>query len=226
MRFNPEEYETVDERLHKFWADHPQGRIETGLLSDPKAIDEVVFWAAVWFDLGESHARGTGHASEIRGGAGANQNCHLENAETSAIGRALANAGYTTKKRPSREEMRKAQPESRGDQRARQAVEAQERPLPVTRPAVQPPLTDVAPVVSETLREELEALYRECGGDPTDADKFRQDLARLLKREVPDMETLLPEDLEDGVKGLRWLKEQQGKRKGEQPANTAYAQGA
>jgi hypothetical protein len=122
MRFDLEKYEPVEARLERFWNEHPGGRIETRLLTPAEALEEVVVWAAVWFDVSEEHPRATGLASERRGGQGANQTAHLENCETSAIGRALANAGYKARKdapRPSREEMRKAEaPESRGDQKA------------------------------------------------------------------------------------------------------------
>jgi hypothetical protein len=50
----------------------------------------------------------TGYAEETVTSRGVNQTSALENCETSAIGRALANAGYAPKgKRPSREEMTK-----------------------------------------------------------------------------------------------------------------------
>jgi hypothetical protein len=50
----------------------------------------------------------TGLAEETVQGRGVNATSALENCETSAIGRALANAGYATKgKRASREEMSK-----------------------------------------------------------------------------------------------------------------------
>jgi hypothetical protein len=56
----------------------------------------------------------TGIAEETVASRGVNQTSALENCETSAIGRALANAGYATKgKRPSKEEMQKV---AKGDQ--------------------------------------------------------------------------------------------------------------
>jgi hypothetical protein len=64
----------------------------------------------VYFVFDELRPRGTGLAFEIDGGAGANQTSAYENAETSAIGRALATANFTTSKhRASRQEMSKAQ---------------------------------------------------------------------------------------------------------------------
>jgi hypothetical protein len=124
MRFDLEKYETVEARLDRFWNEHPGGRIETRLLTPAELLEEVVVSAAVWFDVTEEHPRATGLASERRGGQGANQTAHLENCETSAIGRALANAGYKARKdapRPSREEMSKPDregPDSSGDHAA------------------------------------------------------------------------------------------------------------
>jgi hypothetical protein len=54
----------------------------------------------------------TGWAEEIRGQGNVNKTSHLENCETGAVGRALANAGLSGSdftKRPSREEMGKVQ---------------------------------------------------------------------------------------------------------------------
>jgi NADH/NAD ratio-sensing transcriptional regulator Rex len=52
----------------------------------------------------------TGLAYEKNGEGYVNKTSHLENCETSAIGRALANFNYAGSKRPSREEMQKASP--------------------------------------------------------------------------------------------------------------------
>ena len=46
MAFNLEDYETVEERLAKFWADNPDGRIETELVNRVNAPpNEFVFVA-------------------------------------------------------------------------------------------------------------------------------------------------------------------------------------
>jgi hypothetical protein len=56
------------------------------------------------------YLKATGHAFEIDGENGmANKTSALENCETSAIGRALANCGYGGDKRVSREEMAKVE---------------------------------------------------------------------------------------------------------------------
>jgi hypothetical protein len=64
--------------------------------------------AYLFKDAKDSLAWATGYAEETVTNRGVNQTSALENCETSAIGRALANAGYAPKgKRPSREEMTK-----------------------------------------------------------------------------------------------------------------------
>jgi hypothetical protein len=103
--FNLEDYETVEERLIKFWADNKEGRIITTLL-DSSGTRFIV--RAEIFRGADSPVWASGLAEETIQGRGVNATSALENCETSAIGRALANAGYATKgKRASREEMSK-----------------------------------------------------------------------------------------------------------------------
>jgi hypothetical protein len=107
-RFNLDDYETVEARLARFHKDHPNGRVITENLTtlQDRQVSTWVFKATIYFD-GEAEARATGHAFEIDGGSGANLTSAMENAETSAIGRALANCGYSGNKRTTREEMAK-----------------------------------------------------------------------------------------------------------------------
>ena len=110
MAFNLEDYETVEERLIKFWKENPDGRIETELIE--ATASRFIIMARLFRTEVDSRAWTSGLAFENISDRGVNATSALENAETSAIGRALANAGYATKgKRASREEMSKvAQP--------------------------------------------------------------------------------------------------------------------
>ena len=104
--FNLEDYETVEERLTKFWKDHPDGRIDTKLVE--ASSTRFIVQAYIFRTEVDQHAWASGLAEETISGRGVNATSALENCETSAIGRALASAGYATKgKRPSREEMAK-----------------------------------------------------------------------------------------------------------------------
>ena len=104
--FNLADYEPVEVRLEKFIKDYPAFRIATEL--EVVEATRYIVKAYLFKDAGDSVAWATGYAEETVTNRGVNQTSALENCETSAIGRALANAGYAPKgKRPSREEMSK-----------------------------------------------------------------------------------------------------------------------
>jgi hypothetical protein len=105
--FELDAYVPVAERVRLFYASHPNGRIVTELISRTDA--EVVFKAIVYRSATEELPAATGWASERQGDSEINLVACLENTETSAVGRALANLGFTASRhRPSAEEMVKA----------------------------------------------------------------------------------------------------------------------
>jgi len=151
MSFDLSSYEDVASRIDKFYRAFPapRGRILTRLISDPNALEECVVQAEVWID---TILVTTGLASERRGQGTVNRTSHLENCETSAIGRALANMNYKGKPdalHPSRQEMQKAS-----------------APLPA------PP---VAPLVARRL-----ATYEAFKGKGDNAEWRRGKLAQIL----------------------------------------------
>ena len=104
MSFNPADYAEVAERLPLFWKDCPRGRIITELIVDDGT--RIVMRAELYADIADTVPTTTGYAEEIRGSSMVNKTSALENCETSAIGRALANYQYQgSKKRASLEEM-------------------------------------------------------------------------------------------------------------------------
>lgn len=107
MSFNLDNYEPVEDRLARFWADHKGGRIITEMVPAPEG--QWIIKTSVWRSGTTAEPDATGYAHEVVGSSGVNRTSALENCETSSIGRALANLGYAPKgARPSREEMTKA----------------------------------------------------------------------------------------------------------------------
>lgn len=111
-RFNLADYETVEDRLKRFYVEHPDGRIVTELVNDFEAENPRtwIFKASVYLTAGDQAAKlpkATGFASEIDGTGGANNGSACENSETSSIGRSLSNMAMSGNKRASREEMEK-----------------------------------------------------------------------------------------------------------------------
>jgi hypothetical protein len=108
--FNLDNYETVEDRLKVFWNDNPKARIYTEIVHMTDDGTCVTVRAEIYKMEVDARPVATGIAQETKGQGGfANKDAWVENCETSAIGRALANWMYQGSKapRPSREEMSK-----------------------------------------------------------------------------------------------------------------------
>jgi hypothetical protein len=112
--FNLADYETVEDRIKRFTTLYEDGRITTVdyTSENDRAAGMWRVKAFVYLSSLDQEAdlpKATGHAFEVDGVGMANKTSALENAETSAIGRALANMALSGNKRASREEMAKAE---------------------------------------------------------------------------------------------------------------------
>ena len=107
--FDPNAYETVEQRIKRFYDNHPAGRIITVCVV-AGTEGTWLFKAFVYLTEGDQAAdlpKATGYASEREGGPQSEWKAEL--GETSAIGRALANMNLSGNKRASREEMQKVE---------------------------------------------------------------------------------------------------------------------
>ena len=167
--FNLDDYETVEERLVKFWKDHPDGQIHTKVLEHTSA--RFIVEASIFRTEADPRPWTTGLAEETVQGRGVNATSALENCETSAIGRALANAGYATKgKRASREEMTKVAAQSKvkaniDEVKAKMAQTSSEY-VPVEKASDPWEISSAAPVT--TMEQAVETVKAVLGGTPID----------------------------------------------------------
>jgi len=193
MGFNLQDYQTVAERLDEALKEHGDMRVITSL-EHTERIDarpvQYVMKAELW--LGTTLVS-TGWAEEIVGNSPVNKTSALENCETSAIGRALANFGYQGKNpsatRPTRNEMEKVE-------RVRQAEQEQikqAKPLDWGEPTPPEPLDDpfgswdaLQSLGAEVI--EIKATPRTGSGSGNDMITEKQQglVRKLFKEKHPD----------------------------------------
>src|SRR5262245_3619178 len=98
---NLDEYAPVAERIALFYQRFPLGRITTRIVE--QSDDVIVVRASVYRSNTERRPSATGWAAERPGDGDVNTVACLENTETSAIGRALANLGLGAARSRSRD---------------------------------------------------------------------------------------------------------------------------
>jgi hypothetical protein len=173
--FNLDDYEPVQSRFARFidWANGQEHfyAVVSEMLSAPGA-EICVFKTSI---LCDGVVIATGHAEEVRGQGNVNRTSHVENCETSSLGRCLSNfpvhnfAGSDYTKRPSREEMSKVQRTSNGP--------AVERGTDLKMPSVT--ITQPAGLASEKQVYFAASFYKKA-----DREVPKQWLATLNKGEI------------------------------------------
>ena len=94
-------YETVAQRLVRWWAEYPEGRIITSIHHYDGST--IIMRAECYNN--DDRLIATGYAEEVFGNSPVNKTSFLENCETSAIGRAISNSriGHTGERASSTE---------------------------------------------------------------------------------------------------------------------------
>ena len=93
--FDLNDYVQVNERIEKFYEKYPEGSIQTEIILNENGM---VIFKAYAYRNNEDTRPATGHAMEKEGSSYINKTSHIENCETSAVGRALAMLGFEIKK--------------------------------------------------------------------------------------------------------------------------------
>ena len=163
MRFNPDEYITVSERIEKFYAKFPQGRIITTIIEHSAETGFILIRAEVYREPDDALPAATGHAYELRSAGHVQAGSYVEVCETSSVGRALALLGFEVRRGvASREEVIRGAKK----QQAAAAPAQPERPArpespspPVERAAAPPPSpTDTGADLDSLILQAAEEL--------------------------------------------------------------------
>ena len=191
--FNLDNYETVEERLKVFWKENPKARINTEIVHMTDDGTCVTVRAEIYKMEVDARPVTTGIAQETKGQGGfANKDAWVENCETSAIGRALANWLYqgSTKPRPSREEMSKV-----GNQDDRVKVEKKrvQRPTKEQKEAMNKVVDEM--VAEPKKNNNASALKQLMSATVSDAEKLKEYQRDAYVECVKELK--LPEEVED-----------------------------
>jgi pyruvate/2-oxoglutarate dehydrogenase complex dihydrolipoamide acyltransferase (E2) component len=172
MRFNPDEYITVSERIEKFYAKFPQGRIITTVMEHSQETGFILMRAEVYREPDDAHPAATGHAYELRSAGHVQAGSYVEVCETSSVGRALALLGFEVRRGvASREEV------IRGAKK-QQAAAAPAAPARAERPAQAPaerPAAPPAPAPDAEAGADLDSLILQA------AEELGYDAAKVRK---------------------------------------------
>lgn len=215
MAFNLQDYQTVAERLDEAIKAHPDMRVITSLEHIERINGKpihVIFKAEIW--LGTTLVS-TGWADETVDSSPVNRNFFIPNAETSSIGRALANMGFQGKNpastRPSRNEMEKV------ERLEREAVK-QANPLDWGDPIPEPPTDDpfanwnpIEALGAEVIETKLNSPEKGYGRITPKQEGF---IRRLFTEKYPDgdLQAFVVEQTGEKIEHLTELSKAGGSR--------------
>jgi nitroreductase len=173
MRFNPDEYITVSERIEKFYAKFPHGRIITTVMEHHQETGFILMRAEVYREPDDALPAATGHAYELRSAGHVQAGSYVEVCETSSVGRALALLGFEVRRGvASREEVIRGAKK----QQAAAAPARPERPAPAAeKPAPAPERSPTPPAPPADAGADLDSLILQA------AEELGYDAAKVRK---------------------------------------------
>jgi hypothetical protein len=182
-RGNPiQDYITVAERIESFYKKFPEGRIVTHIVEHDAERGFILMRAEIYRNADDALPAATGHAYELKTEGYVQRTSYIEVGETSAVGRALAMAGFEVKRGiASREEMEKAARMGEGDlPRAREKAS----PAASTRPKENAEAPKAAQPAADEQKQAILSLLEDLR--PGDRRAQRRVLVEMTGKESRD----------------------------------------
>jgi len=175
------DYVPVNERIEAFYAKHPEGTLQSEIV---ELTDTRVTVKAYAYRSDDDPRPGIGHSSiEIPGSTSFTRGSEIENAETSAWGRAIAALGFEVKRgMASAEEVRNKQPDRSGG--PAKAASSPRRSDPVQRTAEESTLLEMIQlaVLEHGISKSGLSLISDAVGVPKGKHANAVQLAAILER--------------------------------------------
>ncbi|MFP5264599.1 MAG: hypothetical protein ACLGJB_22155 [Blastocatellia bacterium] len=186
-RGNPiQDYITVAERIEKFYERYPEGRIITHIIEHDAERGFILLRAEIYRNADDALPASTGHAYELKSEGYVQRTSYIEVGETSAVGRALAMAGFEVRRGiASREEMEKAAKMTRETNVTREQAKAPAPPA-AAQPASSPPEKAAKPDQPATDEQKQEILGLLESLQPGDRRAQRRVLVEMTGKDSRD----------------------------------------
>ncbi|HKQ04216.1 MAG TPA: hypothetical protein VJ464_03730 [Blastocatellia bacterium] len=204
-----QDYVTVAERIEKFYERYPEGRLITHIVEHDAERGFILMRAEVYRNADDALPAATGHAYELKTEGYVQRTSYIEVCETSAIGRALAMAGFEVRRGiASREEMekaaRRAEPPRERQKPAPTAPPPVAATSPLAAPAAPPAAPASQPAGDEQKQEILDLLEDLRPGDRRAQRRMLVEMTGkesrddLTQKEATDLITKLRKEVEEG----------------------------
>jgi hypothetical protein len=204
-----QDYVTVAERIEKFYERYPEGRLITHIVEHDAERGFILMRAEVYRNAEDALPAATGHAYELKTEGYVQRTSYIEVCETSAIGRALAMAGFEVRRGiASREEMEKAARRAEPPRERQKSVPTAPPAVAATSPLAAPAAPSAAqtsqPAGDEQKQQILDLLEDLRPGDRRAQRRMLVEMTGkesrddLTQKEATDLITKLRKEVEEG----------------------------
>ena len=201
-----QDYVTVAERIEKFYERYPEGRLITHIVEHDAERGFILMRAEVYRNADDAGPAATGHAYELKTEGYVQRTSYIEVCETSAIGRALAMAGFEVRRGiASREEMEKAARRAEAPRERATPPPPKPAPAPQSNAAAAEPAAQTNALASDEQKQQILELLEDLRPGNRNAQRRmlvemtgKESRDDLTRKEAADLIAKLRKEVEEG----------------------------